>query len=443
MRIRRFAGLPALLLGCVGSALLLVSWISTPAFAVVKSDDFNGDPFDYGGEPTNADGTFSGGPVGIWDGSFNMANLAGGSFDANFSDAGALHVDDNGITNVGWEGGRSTAPFLYSSVPAGQDFTATVKIAAQTSGFWSAAGLIARASNSPTPPGSDADNADESFVTAYSFRTDAANPDSGNTLNKRIENGGQLADLNVDINPGTFPNPTPPPDTLPNPEPLPIWLKLERVGGVGYRTSVSTDGTTFQLQSHTIPTAGNALRDASVGMQVGLASMLFGGTYDDDMDPNTPEVPRPSTALFDDFVLDIHDPLSSPGAPNLPDSEISLLWRPGDPNISQVIEDSTMQGILQWTRVADPGNAGGNAGSTFGPGGLLPGTEPGLAATFSWNPSAAALGEYRWNITATNDWGESDVVSLHVTVAPEPASLALIALTVLGLAGGLFRQRKS
>ena len=87
-----------------------------------------------------------------------MPNLAGGSFFSNmtFVDE-TLTVQDNGVNEHGaGKGHRSTAPFLFTNVPAGQDFTATVKISAQTSGQWSAAGLIARAANSPTPPGTGA-----------------------------------------------------------------------------------------------------------------------------------------------------------------------------------------------------------------------------------------------------------------------------------------------
>ena len=265
------------------------------AHAVVKSDDFS-DPSspDFGGAPTNADGTFVGGPIGIWDGSWNMPNLAGGSFDSNFTDTNALHIDDNGVTNIGWEGGRSTAPLLWTTVPAGKDFTATIKITAQTAGFWSAAGLVARAANSPTPPGPSGGspdlNADENFVTATTFRTDSANPDEGNTLNKRIENGAQLNDNNFVIGP------------LANDEPLPNWIRLEKkAGGNTYNTYASTDGVNFQFQSRVNPSAGNALKDASVAMQVGPSFMTFGG-------PGTGQA-APGSATLDDFSIDIHDPL--------------------------------------------------------------------------------------------------------------------------------------
>ena len=128
MNQQRFLGSRAPLLGSALAARVMTFSCASLAHAVVKSDDFS-DPSspDFGGAPTNADGTFTGGPIGIWDGSWNMANLAGGSFDSNFTDTNALHIDDNNVTNIGWEGGRSTAPLLWTTVPAGKDFTATIK----------------------------------------------------------------------------------------------------------------------------------------------------------------------------------------------------------------------------------------------------------------------------------------------------------------------------
>ncbi len=60
-------------------------------------------------------------------------------------------------------------------------------------------------------------------------------------------------------------------------EPLPILVRMERVGGgITYRTWVSTDnGASYQFQSRVRPTAGNALRDPAVGMQVGISYHEF------------------------------------------------------------------------------------------------------------------------------------------------------------------------
>ena len=116
-----------------------------PSAAVTVSDNFNA-PHDYQfGDTTGS----------IWTGMENIPGLIGvGVFDANSSNAGTLTVEDNGtfdsdgipgngISGIAWEGGRSTAPFLFTDVPPGQDFTATVKVVGQTSGQWSIAGLIA------------------------------------------------------------------------------------------------------------------------------------------------------------------------------------------------------------------------------------------------------------------------------------------------------------
>jgi hypothetical protein len=389
----------------------------------VETDDFS-TFFDY-----------SGGAVGgIWDGSFNMSNLAGGSFFSNMTFVdNTLTVQDNGATNMGWEGNRSSAPFLFSNVPAGQDFTATVKISAQTSGQWSSAGLLARAGNSPTPPGTGANNADENFVSMSSFRTDAANPNSGNTLMKRIQAGAQINDINLDINAGTIPNPTPPPDTLPNPEPLPIWLRLERVGGVGYRGSVSTDGVNFKLQSHTIPAAGNALRDPAVGMQVGLHYQNFGTLS--------------GTSQFDDFVLDTHAPLAAPGAPVIAAAQTAFVV-PAGTVIQLPITNSTNQSILEWVRSVNlPGTDG------LFPTGLGPAppvlTPPVIAAptngsVFYWNTTGRPFNEMQTiNITATNDWGQvSNQLTITVRIIPEPTTAALVGLTMACFVGWTRRRRR-
>lgn len=407
--------------GCAAFGMFCWCWTAGPAIAATEMDDFSS-VVDYSG----------GGVAGIWDGSYNMPNLAGGLFGSNFFGAEELTVDDNGVTNVGWEGGRSTAPFLFTNVPAGEDFRATVKISAQTSGTWSAAGLIARASNSPTAPGTGADNDDENFVTLYSFRTDDANPDLGNTLNKRIEAGAQLADLNIDINPGTIPNPgTPPPDTVPNPEPLPIWLRLERVGGVGYRSYVSTNGVDFQLQSHTIPTAGNALRDASVGMQVGLGYMNFGTLA--------------GTSKFDDFEIETFAPAAAPGAPDISASQYVFSVTPGTV-IQELITDATAQGTVEWTRSVNLPGTDGLFPSGLGPG--IPVLDPPVdvppanGTTFYWNTAGRPIGEQQIVlVNATNDWGEmSNTLTFTINIIPEPTGAGLAGLAIVGLVGFIRRR---
>ena len=45
-------------------------------------------------------------------------------------------------------------------------------------------------------------------------------------------------------------------------------------------------------------------------------------------------------------------------------------------------------------------------------------------------------------INATNDWGqESNAVVLNITIIPEPASIALVGLAILGLATRFRRRR--
>jgi hypothetical protein len=435
---------------CIGVGSLVLAallWARQPVFAQTVTDNFNS-PHDYAfGDTTGT----------IWTGMENIPGLIStGVFDADMANPDVLTVEDNGtfdadgnpangISGMGWEGGRSTSPFLLTDVPAGRDFTATVKISAQTSGNWSAAGIIARAGNSPTPPGTGADHADENFATAYSFRTNANVPDVGTTLNKRIENGAQVSDVQVNVNnPSTIPNPVPPPDTVTVPlNALPTWVRLERVGGgTAYREWVSSDGTNWQFQSRVIPTAGNPLRDATVPTQVGLSYMMFGGTFDHDLDPMTPQIPRPGTAQFDDFSLQMYEPLAAPGAPSISASE-TVFTVPRGTELEVLLTNSTAgQGPLSWVRTPNLTGADamlpGGQGGPFSP--LVP-IPPADGSYFRWD-TAAPNGIYTVDITATNDWGQaSSPVRLTITIIPEPGSLALASIALASLMAMKRRRR--
>jgi hypothetical protein len=239
----------------------------------------------------NAQFDYSGGAVqGIWSGSYNMAALgAGGIVGASptFPDNGLLVFDYDG--NLGWEGGRSTAPFLYVDVPGNENFTAEVTIVSQTSGTWSDAGLIARAKQG-TPPGAAADNADEHFTFFGSFRTDAAMPNAGNTLHKRIEAGAQVQDVNLPI-------------VAVGDEPLPIRMRLER-NGANYIGSVSLDnGATWQVQSTVTAPLATPLANGLSPIEVGLSyssfdPALLGSVRFDNFRLETRPIPEPATAAL-------------------------------------------------------------------------------------------------------------------------------------------------
>jgi hypothetical protein len=417
------------------------------ANAATLTDDFS-DPWPYdavgdvvGYDPLATSGT------GIWQGIHNVANLGGGRMSANIEAEApeALIVDDNNTVGVGWEGGRSSAPMLYTPVAGNQDFTATIKVSTQTSGFWSAAGLVARAANSPTPPGTGTDNADENFVTMTTFRTDAALPDEGNTLMKRVENGAQLQDNNFPIiNPGA--------------EPLPLWIRLEKVnGGSTYRGWASTDGVNYQFQSRVTPSVGNAMADGSTEVQVGIVYQNFGGSA--------------GTTVFDDFHLETYDPLPAPGAPVISAAVTELVANPGDVITSLITNSAPDQGPLSWTRVADPGNPAApvNPPTISSASALLPGVQGGAPSTlvpapasldesyFRWNTAVTMAGApnvlppvpwtpglYKFTVTATNDWGQaSNPVDITVRVVPEPVTLSLLMVGFGSLIVVAARRRRA
>lgn len=413
-------------LGCAAIATFAFLSMVAPAGAAVISDNFNAN-HDY----TTGDTTGT-----IWTAMENIPLLVNQTVhDANVSNAGTLTVGDNGTFDqdndpmtappgMGWEGGRSTAPFLHTAVPAGMDFTATVKITAQTSGQWSAAGLIARAANSPTPPGFGADHADENFATMTSFRTDAVNVNEGNTLMKRITAGAQSQDVNIAINAAA-----PAPGSMGN-DPLPLVLKLERVGGgINYRGWVSSDGgATYQFQSRVTPPAGNALRDPAVGLEVGLVYQNFGTLA--------------GTAQFDDFTLETYEPLPAPGAPEIATSQTSFTV-PRGTVLAQLISDTSGQGgPFAWVRT--PNLPGGDAminGAQGGTSALIQ-VPPIDSSYFRWD-TLAPVGNYTVDIVATNDWGQaSNTVRLNITIIPEPTTIALAGLAMIGVLNSIRRRRR-
>ena len=63
------------------------------------------------------------------------------------------------------------------------------------------------------------------------------------------------------------------------------------------------------------------------------------------------------------------------------------------------------------------------------------------AGNFSWNTAGAKRGTYAWAITGTGQGTDGGIISVNVTQVPEPATLSLFGLALVGFIG--FARKRS
>lgn len=287
-------------------AALVLGWSSA---AVAQYGTFR-DDFGNDANPNGAMFDFTTGnvPAGsIWSGIHNPTNGGvpespgffvsdGFDFDGN-SKAGKLFIEDLGAhlnedgstVGIGWEGGRNNAPFLYRTIPADANFTATMKIDAQTAGNWSYLPIIARLAGNTVGHGiGGALDPTESFVTLGSFKPNDAAPDDGFILSQSIVNAVETETGG----PGFT-------------TPMPMWLRVEKIASQ-FTSFISFDGTTFTQQNQINNTA---LNTAGTSLEVGMAYQRFIGAYGTaEIDYFEIEVEAPGTLFNSDWA-----PLASGG----------------------------------------------------------------------------------------------------------------------------------
>ena len=181
-------------------------------------------------------------------------------------DLGLNQQSDGTTLGVGWEGDANTianAPFLYANVDAGNNFQATMKIDAQTAGFWSTGGMVARLEG----PGIGADNGTgfeptESYVSMGAFRVtedDPETPDVDESLTadphtEVVENGVGSENLTG----GAFTG-------------LPIYLRMSKQASQ-FTFSTSEDNVTW-TDRHSVVNA--ELNTPGELLEVGPSYFLF------------------------------------------------------------------------------------------------------------------------------------------------------------------------